>query len=550
MSLRVWNEPRKIACGLLLVFFIQGVILIGKTSPIADEISFNIVNGYTYLKTHDYRMTPANPALIREWMALPWLWLRPKLDLSKRSWEEADSVPFAREFFYRDNRHIADKLLYSARFMILVLGLLMGVFIFIWGRALYGVWAGVLALSLYAVCPNFLAHSAIGTTDIGVSFFSFISAYFLWRYLERSKAGDFWLLAVSFGFACAAKFNALIFGPVFLIVILIKKGFPSFLRSALAFGITAFFIVWASYGFEFRPLLGKGVPRTGEKLSYVAAISNVLRPGDQKMQTALQNTALKTPIPAPSYLLGIAGIVRSHREPYRHYALGKWTSETQWYYYILSFTIKMTIPFLLLFFLRALFFKKIRNVSGHENWVILLPTAAVILVTFIDTTAVGIRYLFPVLPLLFVWIGGLARLAARSNAWRLGLLFLTTANALLVLPMFPNYLSYFNSFAGGMRGGHRLVRGSDADWGQGLKELKRYMEKEAIPEITLEYFGSADPTFYGIRYEELSNVESKIPSNKVYAVSVFYLEHAEWTRDSKPVAFVGGSLFIYDFRKT
>ena len=74
MSLRVWNGPRKIAYGLLLVFFIQGVILIEKTSPTADEISFNMVNGYTYLKTHDYRMTPANPALIREWMALTWLW--------------------------------------------------------------------------------------------------------------------------------------------------------------------------------------------------------------------------------------------------------------------------------------------------------------------------------------------------------------------------------------------------------------------------------------------------------------------------------------------
>ena len=85
-----------------------------------------MVNGYVYLKTHDYRMSPANPPLIRQWMALPWLAIRPKLDLEKRSWKEADSVPFAREFFYKDNRAIADRLLFSSRFMVLLLGVLLG----------------------------------------------------------------------------------------------------------------------------------------------------------------------------------------------------------------------------------------------------------------------------------------------------------------------------------------------------------------------------------------------------------------------------------------
>ena len=93
------------------------------------------------------------------------------------------------------------------------------------------------------------------------------------------------------------------------------------------------------------------------------------------------------------------------------------------------------------------------------------------------------------------------------------------------------------------------MRGSDADWGQGLVGLKRYMDRNKIDAVTLRYFGPADPAFYGIRYEPLTDAERRSPLRKVYAVSVFYLEHAEWSAEAKPAAVAGGSIFIYDFRK-
>jgi hypothetical protein len=96
------------------------------TSPTTDEIPFHAVNGYAYLKTRDFRMNPSSPALVREWMALPWLAIGPKLDLSKPSWREAESQPFAEDFFWRDNRAVAGRLLFSSRLMILVLGTALG----------------------------------------------------------------------------------------------------------------------------------------------------------------------------------------------------------------------------------------------------------------------------------------------------------------------------------------------------------------------------------------------------------------------------------------
>lgn len=537
-----------LAALLVAVFLLQGLFLIKAMSATADEVPFHIVNGYAYLKTHDYRMSPANPALIRQWVALPLLWIRPKLDLSKKSWAEADSVSFAYDFFYRDNRAINELLLNSARFMNLLLGLTLGLIIFLWSRRLYGDWGGLLSLAFYVFCPNFLAHSSIAHTDIGVSLFSVMAAFFLWRTLEYSKWADLWALSLSLGLACAAKYNALVFVPLFLLILLFKKGALFFLKSAGLFAVVSFFVIWASYGFEFKPILGGPVPRVQEKLRDVVGISQRFFPGNASAERASQKAALELPIPMPTYLLGLAAITKAHGQPYRHFAFGEWTTDTRWYYYLFSFFIKMSLPFLCLLFLRAVFFKKAASASRHESAVILLPALAVFFMTCFDTAQVGVRYLFPVIPLFFVWIGGLTKLGQTSLIWRWVLGSFFALNLLTTLPFFPNYLSYFNPVAAWMGGGYRYVRGSDVDWGQGLKALKSYMDDHKISEVTLQYFGPADTSFYDIKHLPLSEEESKVPAKTIYAISIFYLEHAEWSGRFKPIAVVGGSIFIYDFR--
>lgn len=534
---------------LLGLFLLQGVVLIGATSPTTDETAFHMVNGYVYLKTHDYRMSPANPPLLRQWMALPWLALRPKLDLDKPSWKEADSVSFAREFFYKDNRSMADRLLYSSRFMILLLGLGIGIVIFLWAKALYGDWGGILSLAFYAFCPNFLAHSSIAHTDVGVTFFCALSGFFLWRHLESGKERDLWMNALSFGLAAAAKYNALFLVPLFLVLILLKKGVGKFLKAAGVYVLLSFLVIWASYFFEFKPLFGGGVPRVDEKLGFIAAIADFLVPQFPNVGAFLQEAAVRVSVPIPSYLLGLAGIIRSHHAPYLHYAFGEWTTQTQWYYYLFVFLVKMTIPFLCLLLLRFLFSKRSSSPSGRENLVLLTPVLALFVLTCFDSTAVGIRYLFPVIPFLLVWVGGLAKLGFSSFKWRTGLTALFLLHLASTGLAFPRHLSYFNEFVGGERGGYRYVRGSDVDWGQGLKALKRYLDRNKIDKAALEYFGSADPSFYGISYEEWTEDERRRPLNKVYVISLFYLEHARWAQEIEPTAMVAGSMFVYDLRE-
>jgi len=508
-----------------------------------------MVNGYTYLNTRDYRMSPANPALLREWMALPWLLLRPKLDLNKDSWREADSVPFALDFFYRDNRPIADNLLHSARFMNLLLGFALALVVYAWSRRLYGEWGGVLSLAFYTLCPNFLAYASIAHTDIGVTLFITLAGFGLWKYLTSGQKKDFIFYAVAFGLACAAKHNALVFYAPFLAVLLLRKGWKHFFKAAFWLPVSAFLMIWVSYGFEFKPLLWEGVPRIAEKLSYVSDFSAKLFPGDPGMADLLRNASLHFPVPIPSYLLGFAGLIRSHQDAYLHYAFGQWMTGNVWYFYFFSFAAKMTLPFLGLLALRILFFRKASSDRGDENFVVLLPTVFLFAVTTLDNTGIGVRYLFPFIPMLFVWIGGLARLAkAGQKLWTGVLSAAVLLNAATVWPVFPNYLSYFNLAAGGVEGGLRSVRGSDVDWGQGLKALKTYLDRRGISKVSLRYFGTADPSFYGIDSEPVTEAETEQPEQKVYAVSIFFREHMKWYERLKPDAIVGGSIQVYDLR--
>ena len=64
----------------------------------------------------------------------------------------------------------------------------------------------------------------------------------------------------------------------------------------------------------------------------------------------------------------------------------------------------------------------------------------------------------------------------------------------------PYPLSFFNAFAGGPGRGDRIVNDSNVDWGQGLKALRREMDRRGIPRVHLAYHGTVDPALYGIDY--------------------------------------------------
>ena len=83
-------------------------------------------------------------------------------------------------FLYKEN-DARSSLLYRARFMNVLLGVLLGLLLFCWVGEWLGFRAAAVALGLYTIEPNIAAHSSLVTTDLGVTCFIFGAIYFLWR---------------------------------------------------------------------------------------------------------------------------------------------------------------------------------------------------------------------------------------------------------------------------------------------------------------------------------------------------------------------------------
>ena len=168
--------------------------------------------------------------------------------------------------------------------------------------------------------------------------------------------------------------------------------------------------------------------------------------------------------------------------------------------------------------------------------------------TFFDSTGVGMRYLIPAVPFLMVWVSGLWAQASKIRAMKVVLVVLLVFHAAGALYRFPNYIAYFNEFIGGPDQAYRYVRGNDLEWGQELKNLGRYVQRNKIERIKTQLFGTRDEPFYHIPSVEITERDRKKPSRDLYAISVFNLDQFEWAYEVEPVEKIGHVIWIYDFR--
>ncbi|HTL70422.1 MAG TPA: glycosyltransferase family 39 protein [Candidatus Eisenbacteria bacterium] len=547
-AVSAFPPARAVLAALLLVFAAQAGWLIRAKSPSTDEVPFHLCNGYVDLLTRDFRMSPVQPPLIREWMGLPWLLIRPKLDLEKDSWKNADSAPFCTEFFYKDNRAIADRLLYSARAMVLLLGLALAVAVYLWARTLYGERAALASVALFTFSPMMLAHSALGTVDVGAAVFFFLSVFLLHRHFLGGGDGFPWAASVALGLALAAKFTAVLLLPVFLILLVSELGIWRGLARYSGVVFVAFMVTWSAYFFEFKPLLA-GVPRVEEKEGYIAAIADKFTGMDPAAREKLIYAAHHVPMPLASWALGLAGTVRERRTPNGHFFLGHWreagTDHTgKWYFYLFGFLVKSTLGFLVLLAARkaALFL-----MPRRDDLYQVLPAVFVIAASCFDTSWRGSRYLMPAIPFLCVWAGGVFRIFT-SRTVLVPCAAALAAHVAASAAQFPYPQQYFNALVGGPSQGWRYLRDSDLDWGQELKTFAAWARRHQVTRVKTYLFGSRDEDFYGIPHVDVEEAEYRAPRRELYAISTFYLSHFDWTAAATPTDTVGHAIFIYDFR--
>ncbi|NTU69971.1 hypothetical protein HGB13_04095, partial [bacterium] len=237
-----------------------------------------------------------------------------------------------------------------------------------------------------------------------------------------------------------------------------------------------------------------------------------------------------------------------------------------WYYYIIAFLVKTPIPAIVFIFSSFVFWKPKKDKDNIAKMVLLIPVFVLFGFALSTRINLGIRYLLPIFPLLYVFLSFLAerfsfkdiRNLAKNKfsfAGIFGVIFIVLISWHLVssLRIYPSYLAYFNEAIGGPQNGMRYVTDSNLDWGQDVKRLKTYVEKHNIDKMIVDYFGKGNPKYYlGDKYIEWSANKKQEPG--WYAISATYFQQAnaygdyQWLKNVKPYTTIGYSILIFKYQ--
>lgn len=544
-----------IAIFLLGIFAILTISSIwpGRKSATCDELAHHIPVGYVLLTKGDFKMDTSHPPLSRYIIAFPLKsFMHLNMPDNPEEWRKEDRSEFGKAFFYKYNNN-PDTILFVSRLAIVLIGVLCGIILFIWARALYGEAIALLSLLLYSFCPNIITHSSLATTDMTATCFILLSVATFWLFTVKPSFLNLVLAGICLGLAQLSKYSAILLYLIFFILLifeLVKITDKSNKRILIVKFFLLIFIsmlvLWAGYGFESQPLL-RNAMRVDEKMQMAySAVDKLLpgiSPGEHKH---LDNFLLNTPFPLGSHVLGVLGVLRHGEAGHGTFFMGKWSSHGNPFYFIAAFLIKTPIPAIILLILGFIVFLK-NKIVRNERFILL--TIAVFFITCsFSKLQLGLRYILPIYPFIFIVAAKSIELTKKK--------YFKILSALLIMwyifssiSTWPNYLSYFNGLIGGSKNGYKYLRDSNIDWGQDLPALARYLKDNKIKRVKLFYFGTADPGYYGINYQELSFADYDVPCKDVYAISIQKLETVKWYRFYKPTANIGSSIFIYDFRK-
>lgn len=402
-----------VAALLIAAFVLQAFQSIRALSTVTDE-SIDVAAGYSYWTTRDARINFEHPVLIKLWLALPLLPLRLAVPTQDPSWGDRHETAFTKTFLYRDPGKV-ERILLLARIPILLIGVLLAVFVRRWAAELWGPEAGLAALFLFVFDPNVIANSSLATMDLGLAAFTFVSMYYLWKWLEGGRRSDGLLAGVALGGALLSKYTALAFLPIVLAQCVAyrwaarakgapRRGAP--LKQFLQLATAAAIVIIAVYAavFNWHPLLAAG----GEHRTVTKALARM--PLTDARRTQIVGLAQRIWVPdVESYVKGALD-QRNHLIAGNHiFVMGRRFARGVWYYYPLALLLKTPIPILLLVLLRLSLRARLPVVAA-EGFLV-LPIVSMVILACFSTVDLGVRYLLPLYPLLFVWLSRAVALA-------------------------------------------------------------------------------------------------------------------------------------------
>jgi 4-amino-4-deoxy-L-arabinose transferase-like glycosyltransferase len=503
MTLRTRRYWWAAVVALLLILAVELFVPAHEQSQTPDEAN-HLLGGVRSWKYGDFGTNPEHPPFAKLVAALPVLSVPSPPAIHYTQYFKSENFSKGAEFLYT---HDADGMLWRSRAAVSVFTFALALLVLAAGSEIFGPCTGLVALLLFVFEPNLLAHGAMITTDMATACCFFATVYAFYRWRKHPTVGRIIVYGIAAGLALGAKHSGLFLAPVLLVLALIdvlatssvnkasrsewrKDALQTVLSLAIA-GVIAYAILWAFYGFRYQARPGNMVmvPTLGE---------SALSTHSSLVDAVIPRLAAWHLLPE-AYLFGLVDIAGSaKRDPM--FLLGTDYATGHWFYFPIAFLIKSTLGFLALL-LAAPFLKDLWKAGKwHATFYLLLPALMYFGVSLASTMNIGIRHILPVYPF-FILIAAAAAVAlARMRSWGPyaagALLLFHVASSARV---FPNYLTYANEAWGGPTNTYRLLTDSNADWGQGLRAAKSYLDAHYIKDCWFAHYGwNTNPAYYNV----------------------------------------------------
>ncbi len=575
---------------LLIVMFLQVVLSIRQQSQTIDE-GVHLVAGYRYWQCHDYGINSEHPPLVKFVAAAP-LWFghipAPSGPCGKEPTTKGYVYGLGFNYLYSQDLD-ADSLLFHARLAAAFFLLVLAISCYLCARSFFGQAAGLIALLLLVFEPTVLAHGALITTDTAVSAFLLAAVFSFYRYWQRPAARWLIVAGILTGLTLASKHSGVLVIPILVILALFefmrvqRSGQPETRQSLRQSGVpkraarlgwwdilrhtgglaviflVALTVLWSTYGLRFgaRPA---NQPMSMNLNQFIAESQEQGAHGS--FLTVIVPSLARVHLLPEAYLYGLVDVLSVSYPGQPPYLLGKLYPHGKWFYFPVTFLIKSTLGFLVLFLI-SIMVVPWRNANlSREVFYLVVPPVIILGFAMYSGLNIGYRHVLPIVGFLCVLIaGGVVSLFRRNRFWRYVTVTLLTLHLASSLYAFPNYLPYSNEAWGGSSQTYRYLTDSNVDWGQGLYQTKDYLARHHIEDCWIGYDGTANISYYQIPCRKLSanagSVEQDPPASAdgIFILSALTVSGIEWEpgdlnpyrvfQTTRPISNIGGAMLVY-----
>ena len=567
-----WLRKHWVQCAVVALIIIQVAqftYVVHRESLTWDEGDHSF-SGYMMWKTRDYGLNPEHPPLVKLLAAVP--------TIGKNLWTPPLQGRFFKGEAYLDGRDWlarndggSQHLVFQMRMMTGILAVALSLVIFFATREFFGAGAALFALVIASFDPNLLAHSALVTTDMGVTCFFLASIYAFYRYVKKPGWWRLIVAAIAAGLLISTKHSGVLLAPILLVLILWEVATApggQRLRTALRLaGSFAFIVIgscvvlWAFFGFRYaaRP---PGLELHPSLAAYASGLSHF----DQSVILIFAHWHL---LPE-SELMGLVD-VKIMAQDYPTFILGHVYSRAVWWYFPVAVLIKTTLGLLALLALSVFAIVTRRLRRSREVAYLVLPATIYFAIAMGAGMDIGARHILPVYAIVTMLAGGAIMALSRRNghwipAWTWFCSLLVVAHVASALSVFPNYMAYANCAWGGPENLHNLLSDANVDWAQQLYQVKAWQDLHPSQSCWFAYFAypEIDPAVYDIHCNMLPTADTGWGSGASIVPPVIHgpvfisagdLSGCEWPSSQlnpyrlfqhvKPVASVDYSVFVY-----